>query len=450
MDNSDEKTAVKPLHISAKHHMTIHWHRFESDSKVPITSASLRERATIVGRVGIMMLGCGTGAWRVREAMDKVARSIGLTCAADVGLTTIEFSCFERGHHYTQTLSLPTSGVNTDKLNELESFTDNFAQNCLQLTAHEIHDRLDAIRDRPGNYGPIVAGLASAFACGAFVFLLGGSLVEMFCAFCGAGVGHYSRRVMGKRHITMIGTTALSVALASVVYLLVFKALEFGFNVSSAHEAGYIGAMLFVIPGFPLITSGLDIFKLDMRSGLERLTFALTVILVATLAGWLVAMLVRLRPADFLPQGLSPLALLVLRIVASFIGVFGFSMMFNSPPKMAGLAGVAGAIANTLRLELVDFKLPPAAAAFLGALAAGLVASYFFKRFGLPRISLTVPSIVIMVPGLYMYRAAYNLGINNFTVGGSWLLKAIMIVIALPLGLGTARILTDKAWRHVN
>ena len=30
---------------------------------------------------------------------------------------------------------------------------------------------------------------------------------------------------------------------------------------------------------------------------------------------------------------------------------------------------------------------------------------------GYPRISVTVPSIVIMVPGLYFYRAIYNLGI---------------------------------------
>lgn len=450
MDNSDSKNAAAPLHISAKHHMTIHWHRFETDTAVPITQASLRERATIVGRVGIMMLACGTGAWRVREAMDTVARAIKLTCSADVGLTSIEYTCFTRGHHYSQTLSLPNSGVNTDKLDALESFTNNFSTECLQLTAHQIHDKLDAIRDRPVNYGAVTAGFAAAFACGAFVFLLGGSPVEMFCAFCGAGVGQYSRRVMGKRHITLIGMTALSVALASIVYLLVFKTLELTLNVASAHEAGYIGAMLFVIPGFPLITSGLDIFKLDMRSGLERLTFALTVILVATLAGWLVAMLVRLRPANFLPQGLSPLPLLGLRIAASFVGVFGFSMMFNSPPKMAALAGVSGAIANPLRLELVGFKLPPAAAAFIGALVAGLVASYFFKKYGFPRISLTVPAIVIMVPGLYMYRAAYNLGINNFTVGGSWLLQSIMIVIALPLGLGTARILTDSAWRHVN
>ena len=45
--------------------------------------------------------------------------------------------------------------------------------------------------------------------------------------------------------------------------------------------------MLFIIPGFPFITSGIDLAKLDMRSGLERLAYALIIIAVATLAAWM-------------------------------------------------------------------------------------------------------------------------------------------------------------------
>ena len=76
------------------------------------------------------------------------------------------------------------------------------------------------------------------------------------------------------------------------------------------------------------------------------------------------------------------------------------------------LVGMIGAVANTLRLELVDLSaIPPAAAAFIGALTAGILASLIKNKVGYPRISLTVPSIVIMVPGLYLYRGFYNLGI---------------------------------------
>ena len=122
--------------------------------------------------------------------------------------------------------------------------------------------------------------------------------------------------------------------------------------------------MLFIIPGFPFITSGIDMAKQDMRSGLERLAYALMIVVVATLTAWGMALLLRLQPMDFLPLGLPVWARILLRLAASFCGVFGFSLMFNSPVKLASAAAVIGALSNTLRLELVSLAgFPPAAVA---------------------------------------------------------------------------------------
>ena len=92
--------------------------------------------------------------------------------------------------------------------------------------------------------------------------------------------------------------------------------------------------------------------------------------------------------------------------------------------------------------------IPPAGAAFVGALTAGILASLIKSKVGYPRISLTVPSIVIMVPGMYLYRGFYNLGIMSLNVSASWFAAAILIIVALPLGLIFARILTDKMFRY--
>lgn len=438
--------------LSRKHHMAIHWDEFLGDSRDELAlNASLKERAVIVGRVGLLMLACGTGAWRVRHSMNSIARVLGLTCAADVGLVSIEYTCVEFDQSYTQTMSLPTSGVNTSKLTDLEWFVNEFERYGQKMTLADIHYLLDKIEKKSGLYPPALLGLASAVACGAFVFLLGGGLIEMFCAFIGAGVGNFIRASMNKKHITLFAGIIVSVTVACLMYMLSFRLLEAMFAVSGRHEAGYIGAMLFVIPGFPFITSGLDIAKLDMRSGIERMVHAVTIIVVATLVGWIIAMTINFKPGDFVALKLSASQLLLLRLPASFCGVFGFSMMFNSSPRLAATAGVIGAFANTLRLELVGLTtMPPAAAAFIGALLAGLLASLLGHWNGYPRIALTVPSIVIMVPGLYMYRAAYNIGLNSISVGAYWLTQATLIVLALPLGLIVARILTDPRWRYNN
>ena len=437
-------------HLSDKHHMAIPWHDFfTNDNFTPAYEANLVERAAIVGRIGLMMLSYGTGAWRVRDSMNTVARTLKMTCSVDIGLVSLEYTCMDAHHSYTQAISLPSTSVNTTKLSQMERFIKEFDQNGSEMTIGEIHSRLEEIAHSKGNYAPYQVGLAAALACSAFVFLLGGGPVEMFCSFIGAGLGNYVRRKMIDHHITLFAGVAVAVAVACLSYLLALSLMQLTFNVSSRHEAGYIGAMLFIIPGFPFITSGLDISKLDMRSGLERMTYAIAIITVATLVGWIVALMVNLRPENFQALPLSALMLFLLRLPASFCGVFGFSIMFNSTPKMAAIAGCIGAIANTLRLELTDLTgIPAGAAAFLGVLVAGLLASIVKRKIQYPQISITVPSIVIMVPGLYMYRAMYNIGLTSISVGTLWMTKALMIVVFLPMGLIAARILTDSKWRH--
>ena len=316
------------------------------------------------------------------------------------------------------------------------------------LTGEEIHNRLDEIEEIHALYSPTILGLAAALACCAFTFLLGGGLVEMVLAFIAAGIGNLVRTKLIKHHYTLFLNISMSISAACLAYALCLKLAEVLFHLPAFHEAGYICSILFIIPGFPFITSGIDLAKLDLRSGLERLTYAIIIILVATMFAWIMALLLDLQPLTFTSMSLNPILLLCLRIIASFCGVFGFSIMFNSTIPMAAIAALIGAVANTFRLELIDFTgMPPAAAAFIGALSAGLLASEIKKNNGYPRISLTVPSIVIMVPGLYLYRAIYNFGITSLTEAVSWFTSAIMIIIMLPLGLIFARILTDRAFR---
>ena len=431
-------------------HMRIPWHDYTRKSiGRPITEASLSEKASIIGRTGIMLLSCGTGAWRVRSSMNTLARELGITCTADIGLLSIEYTCIDGGNCYTESLCLFNTGVNTSKLYRMELFVNKFSKNCKKMSGDELHTLLDQIHEIHGFYSPPFLGLAAAVACSAFTFLLGGGPIEMFCAFLGAGAGNFLRAKMNQHHLTLFLCTAASVALACIVYTIAFMALKSGFHISIHHQAGYICSMLFIIPGFPFITSGIDLAKLDMRSGMERLFYSVIIIAVATLTAWIMALLLHLTPIDFPNLNLEPSLQFVLRLIAGFCGVFGFSIMFNSPVSLAAMAALIGSIANTLRLELVDYTaMPPAVAAFCGSLAAGFLASLLKNRFGYPRIAITVPSVVIMIPGLYIYRAVYNLGTMSLTVAADWFSSAMLIILALPLGLIFARMLTDKTFRY--
>ena len=438
------------IDIMEKNHMESPWHDYtNADSNALIANADLIEKASVIGRVGLIMLSCGTGAWRVRTSMNKLSKELGVTCTVDVGLMSIEFNCFDGNDCVSQSLSIANTGVNTSKLYRMEQFVDNFPNEEAHLTGEMIHKRLDEIEQIHTLYSPVKLGLAAALACCGFTFLLGGGPIEMLFAFIAAGTGNLIRTKLIKHHFTLFMNIAVSISASCLIYAILLKLAILMFNIPFVHEAGYICSMLFIIPGFPFITSGIDLAKLDLRSGIERLTYSIIIVLVATVFAWIMALLLHLQPEEFTTLHIGKMLHLILRLVASFCGVFGFSIMFNSSVPMAAMAALIGCIANTLRLELVDFTgMPAAAAAFIGAATAGLLASFIKNYNGYPRISLTVPSIVIMVPGLYLYRAIYNFGIMSLTEAVSWFTSAILIIVALPLGLIFARIITDRTFRY--
>lgn len=439
--------ACYPCHdASVSHRMAPEW-RGGGESAVLVTEATFDDQARLVGRVGISMLSVGTGAWRVIESMNAVARKLSLSCTVDAGLTSISYTCSRGAERTSASYSLPTTGVNTDRLDRLSRFVREFCERD-DLTLAEAHATLDEICSMRGNYTPLQAGLSSGAACAAFTFLLGGGPVEMLVSLVGAFVGNWFRRHLIDRRVSLVPNVMASVALACLAAVCGYLLLERLFGLSPLHESAYACAMLFIIPGFPLITGGIDLAKSDMRSGIERISYALVIITTATFTGWVVATLAGFAPGDLQGVALDPLVRALLRLAMSFVGVFGFSQMFNSTPRMAASAASIGAVSNTLRLELVDLAgCAPSLASFLGALVAGLLASAVQRRVGYPRISLTVPSIVIMVPGLYMYRAVYNLALGNSADGASWLFNAAFMVLALPLGLIVARALTDRRFR---
>lgn len=569
--------AVSKFHT---HSIPLDMEDIERDWDKPVTEAGIAAKASVIVRVGMLDLGAGTGSFRVREMMHRIAYPLGVHVRADVNLTDIEASCTDGKDRITEVVDLPTTGVNTERIWLLEHFADWFNvnlgkgsmyhsqsdvseglmqhldkrdasqvsaelskqlkerqkaeqnqegsddpvldalemvteraqegdstarplhmrdieaaaaagrsngdsvaekprknRNCKPpkeyaehfdhigkaagesqgVTVRQSHERLDMIERRKPLYSPAFAGLASACACASFVFLLGGGPYDMIGAFVGAGLGHWLRRRLFAHHLNQFFVTFVCVAVAALACTGMLRLIGLFDPIALQHDTAYIGAMLFVIPGFPLITGGLDMAKIDFPSGVQRLTYVLCIILMATLAGWMVASIVHLNPQGFEPLGLNPVINCLLRMLFAFIGVWGFSVMFNSPQRMCLVAATIGAITDTLRLEIVDLGVPAEAGAFIGAFLAGLLASAWRSavrhgllapHLGYPRICLTVPSIVIMVPGLYMYQAMFHLGQFDTLNALDWAFRAFMVIICLPIGLAMARVVTDKSWRY--
>lgn len=456
--NTEQTAHIQTQHPQPpthRHSIPLDMDDIRADLDTPLAQACLAAKTSVIVRTGYLDLSAGTGSYRVKEIMNRIAEALGVYVRADVNLTSIEASCSDGKERVTEVVDLPTVGVNTDRIMLMERFADALTED---ITVREAHARLDAIEKKPRLYGPWMQALGSAVACACFVFLLGGAPYDMLGAFVGAGVGQYVRSRMGARRLNQFLGVGVAVIVAALVTIGTLRLVGFADPAALGHDTAYIGAILFIVPGFPLITGGLDFAKLDFPSGLQRTAYFLCIVGVGTLAAWLVATMVGLSPNGFE----SPVLPLWLEIALIFVtaigGVWGFSVLFNSPFSMAFVAAIIGAVADTARLVMVNYgHVSLELGAFLGALIAGLLASAWRisarrgiipARLGFPRISLTVPSIVIMVPGLYMYRAVYELG-NLQTVSAlDWMFRAMLVIVGLPIGLALARILTDPRWRY--
>ncbi|QGQ20471.1 threonine/serine exporter family protein [Cellulomonas sp. JZ18] len=407
----------------------------------------LIRRSGVVLRVGRLSLSAGTGSYRVKASMARVARALGVDRhQAHVTLTEITTTSHRGRSFRTEVTEVRSVGVNTDRLDELERLGQRLEAHA-PVAVEEVEAEVDRIAAKPPLYPTWLNALWAAVACAAFAFLNNGGPVEVVGAFVGAGLGQGLRRTMLHRGYNQFGVTMLAAALAATSYLGFVALLEAAGVTGGAHESGYVAAALFLVPGFPLVTGALDLARLDLSAGVARLTWALMIFVSAAFAVWAVSIVVGLRPDPPTAVALDPVALQGLRVLASFVGVLGFALMFNSPWSMALVAAAVAAVPNVLRIGAVEqLDWPPQAAAAAAAFLVGLLAAWVAPRLNIPRVTVYVPAVTIMVPGVGAYRAVYHLSNGEVTQALEHGVPAALVVTALAVGLAVARMVTDREW----
>jgi uncharacterized membrane protein YjjP (DUF1212 family) len=376
--------------------------------------------------------------------MTRVGRALGLDrTAAHVTLTEITATSYRDRNFRTEVAEVRAVGINSDRLSELEAYVGDLPE---QVTAAEVDAELERIAAKPLLYGAFLNALWAAIACAAFAFLNNGGVIECGAVFVGAFFGQMVRRAMLHKGINQFGTTMLAATVAAAAYLLIVLVFENLMGVAGGHEAGYVSAVLFLVPGFALVTAALDLAKLDFSAGIARMTYALMILASAALAVWAISAIAGLQPDRLPPPTLDETLFVALRALASFAGVLGFALMFNSPWKMAVGAASIGMVANVARLELIDAGFASQAAAACTALMVGVLAAYIAPAMKVPRITMSVPAVVIMVPGVTAYRAVYEFNSGATLEALASTVEAGLVIVALAIGLAVARMLTDRNW----
>jgi uncharacterized membrane protein YjjB (DUF3815 family) len=82
----------------------------------------------------------------------------------------------------------------------------------------------------------------------------------------------------------------------------------------------------------------------------------------------------------------------------------------------------------------------------LGALAVGLLASLIRPFVHEPRVALTVPGIIVMIPGTYAFQTIVLLNQGDVLEALHAAVLGGFIVGAMALGLALARFIAERRW----
>lgn len=229
----------------------------------------------IVIRIGVLMLRSGTVSFRVEQAMSRAAIALAAErLDAYVTLAGIMASIHCGDRHYTQIARVKNIEVDMSRLSAVERLSQTIPLHSSPTSVAKILDKIEAM---PPLYPLPVKSFVIALACGAFAALNNGGMIEFIAAAVGAGGGQTIKTYLQRSQLNLVAATVICAAIATFLCHLTLQAILLIGLAASTAQAGFLAAVLFLVPGMPLVTAALDLVRLDLVSGMTRATHALLI-----------------------------------------------------------------------------------------------------------------------------------------------------------------------------
>jgi uncharacterized membrane protein YjjP (DUF1212 family) len=369
----------------------------------------------------------GYSAQRLEVILGAVSDRLGLLNHQFFSTPTSIMASFGPiGRQRTHMLRVAPGGVNLGTLAALEQLSLEVAHGRTPPSAGI--EAITRIATAPAPYGPVLTTTAFGMVSGAATQFLGGGAHEVVvAAVLGLGLGLLS--LLAARRPRLEEVFELVAAFLVSAGALGLARLGGPVNVLVAT----LGGLIVLLPGLTLTVAMTELATRNLASGTARLSGAFITFLAI---GFGVALGNRLGSAVFgaLPAVVSaplPGWVPMLALVAAGLG---FVVVLRAEPRDApwivaiGSLGVLGGRIGsaTLGVELGTFA---------GALAVGLASSAYERWTRRPAAVVSVPGILLLVPGSVGFRGLTSLIERQAVAGIETIFSMILTAVALVAGL---------------
>lgn len=408
-----------------------------SQERPALSRTALRDVLATALRAGQLMLENGANTARIEETVHRMGTALGAEWM-DVYVTPqgIIASAVSHHEHRTRIQRVIKSGVDLSRVAAVMDLSRRAEHG--ELTAEEALQQLEQIARQPRLYGVWATMLAVALACGGFAVLFGGGIGEFAVVLLAAGCAQLLRHSLLHNNLDRLMTTAVVAACASALALTIAERLPLLVPIAIKPATVITASVLLLVPGVLMVSSTADMVRGDITSGVARATAALLSVMSIGAGIW--ATLLVSRATVTLETVVQPNLLVAL--VMALLAAGGFGVLFDVPYRALPFAALTGMLAYGVRWLIAYGGAPIEVAFFFAGLTIGAMAELLARRLRTTSSLFAIPGYIPLVPGAIAFRAVLRFVEADYTAGLADAVRAVLLIIAIAVGLGTVSALT--------
>jgi uncharacterized membrane protein YjjP (DUF1212 family) len=405
---------------------------------------TLEERSNLVLAFARVLYVNGQATDQTLAAAQRLGQALGMRATIMPRWGELRLHAQDEERELVAAAAASPMGVNMDRVVAAMQAIDEI-RSC-RLAPGAAVEAIGAIAQAPP--APTWLFALAAAACATALAVIFGlqHLSVAALIFVSAAAGAALRRGLAQ-YTTNVFIQPFSAALLAGVV----GALAVRYQLSSALRLVAVCPCMVLVPGPHVLNGALDLIEGRIALGVARLTYA-GLVVGAISAGLLLGLAVFgvSLPVD---QAGRVVPLWQDTITAG-VAVASYSVFFSTPLHMLAWPVAVGMLAHALRWgALAALGAGAAVGAFVACLAVGLIMTPVARHWQMPFAAIGFASVVSMLPGVYLFRAAS--GLVQLVSGAQTTLDlvsatladgitAVTIVLAMSFGLIVPRVVIDR------